>query len=83
MSDNNDLFRLALTAHRKAGHDAGYARALADVLAASVFVAEGVLRDANAPAESRALLYRFVAALDAETRRRSANTDEVSDGLGI
>lgn len=83
MSDNNDLFRLALSAHRRAGHDAGYARAVADMLAASVFVAEGVLRDADSQAEARALLYRFVAALEVETRRRSVANDEVSDGLGI
>ena len=82
VSDNIDLFRLALSAHRKAGHDAGYARAVADMLASSVFVAEGVLREAASP-EARALLYRFVAALESETRRRSTTTDEVSDGLGI
>ena len=83
MSTDDDLLRLALTARHKAGYEAGYARAIADILAAGVFVAEGVLRDSAAPADARAVLYRFVATLEAEARCLAAGNGEMSDGLGI
>ena len=73
----------ALAAHRRAAYEAGYAGAMADVLASAVYVAEQVLRRERQPADARATLYRFVATLEAETRRLSRHGDLVSDGLGI
>ncbi|HEX8323412.1 MAG TPA: hypothetical protein VF595_05810 [Tepidisphaeraceae bacterium] len=74
---------VVLAAHRRQGYDAGYARAIADVLAASVFVAEHALRSAPNPSDARAVLYRFVADLDRETKRLASGEGVVSDGAGI
>ena len=74
---------IVLAAHRRQAYDAGYGRAIADVLAASVFVAEHALRAAATPADARAVLYHFVADLERETRRLASGEGVVSDGAGI
>ena len=77
-----DAFAIVLKAHRREGYDAGYRRAIADVLAASVFVAEKALLTAADRDDARQVIYRFIELLESETLR-NARRDEYVDGAGI
>jgi hypothetical protein len=78
-----DAFDLALAAHRRQSHQAGYTRAIADVMAAAVFIAEDTLRNAPDPTDARAVLYRFIAKLETQTQTLASGEGVVSDGAGI
>lgn len=78
-----DAFAVVLRAHRREGYDAGYRRAIADVLAASVFVAEKALQTAADPADGRQVIYRFIELLERETLRNARSDGDVTDGEGI
>ena len=78
-----EAFQLVLATHRRHAHEAGYRRAIADVLAAAVFTAEKSLRTARDPADTRHVLYRFLELLEQETTSLAAADNTVSDGLGI
>jgi len=77
-----EAFRAILSSHRREGFDAGYRRAISDILAASVFLAEKSLRTAQRPTDARQVIYRFIQLLEQQVPGR-ASADEVSDGLGI
>lgn len=78
-----EAFDLALAAHRRQAHQAGYTRAIADVMAAAVFIAEQTLRSAPDAADSRAILYHFIAKLETQTQTLASGEGVVSDGAGI
>jgi len=76
------VFAVVLQAHRREGYEAGYRRALVDILSASVFIAEKALRDSEAHGEARRVLYRFVELLEAETLRFKRE-ESFTEGAGI
>lgn len=78
-----DAFAVVLAAHRREGYDAGYRRAIADVLAASVFVAEKALLTAADPNDARQAMYRFIELLERETLRNARSDRDFTDGAGI
>ncbi|MDB5325124.1 MAG: hypothetical protein JWM57_693 [Phycisphaerales bacterium] len=80
---SKESFDLVVGAQRRAAYDAGYGQALADVMAAAVFIAEDALRNTPDGEASRAVLYRFIASLETQTRKLASGEDEVSDGAGI
>jgi hypothetical protein len=80
---SKESFDLIVNAHRRLAHDAGYGQALADVMAAAVFIAEDALSNTPGGEASRAVLYRFIASLETQTRKLASGEDEVSDGAGI
>jgi len=74
---------LVLATNRRHSHEAGYRRAIADVLAAAVFVAEKSLRTAPSPGDGRQVIYRFLELLERETVALSDTQNLMSDGAGI
>lgn len=78
-----DAIAVVLAAHRRHGYEAGYGRAIADVLAAAVFMAEKALATARDPADGRQVVYRFIELLQKDTLAHAQTDQTVSDGLGI
>ena len=74
---------LVLATARRHAHEAGYRRAIADVLAAAVFVAEKSLRTAPNPADGRQVIYRFLELLESETVALNDPPNLMGDGAGI
>lgn len=74
---------VVLDAHRREGFDAGYRRAITDVLAATVFVAEKAIRQSNADSpETRRAIYAFIEMLERETiRLRKDESFEQGGGI--
>ncbi len=74
-------FGVVLKTHRREGYDAGYRRAIADVLAASVFVAEKALRDTHATSDdARRAMYAFIELLEKETLRFKSDESFIEGG---
>lgn len=76
------VLKIVLDAHRREGYAAGYRRAIADLLAAGVFLAERALAESDASDGARRAVYRFVESIEATAIRQQQHV-EVSDGLGI
>jgi hypothetical protein len=77
-----DIFAFVVASARREGFDAGYRRALSEVLASSVFVAEQALQETADAADVRRTLYRFIELLEKETLR-SQHEESFIEGLGI
>ena len=80
---SKESFDLVVGANRRQAYEAGYGKALADMMAGAVFIAEETLRSTPDGEVSRAVLYRFIASLETRTRQLASGDNEVSDGAGI
>lgn len=83
--ESGDVFGSIVEIYRREGFDAGYRRALHDLLAGLVLNCEEFLRerDAAVSRELRPVLYGFVDRLEREIVRSSEHHGYVEGGLGI
>jgi hypothetical protein len=78
----HDIISLVLSSTRREGFDAGYRRALTEVLSSSVFIAEQALQETADVGDVRRTLYRFIELLEKETLR-AQHDESFIEGEGI
>ena len=84
--DNSGVWPALVNVYHEQGYDIGYARAISDVLAATLEATEDFLRSRrHADAETRRLLYDFQEFLENRVRNPAPSKDHrlFIDGLGI
>jgi GrpB-like predicted nucleotidyltransferase (UPF0157 family) len=85
-NENSAVWPALVNVYHEQGYDVGYARAISDVLAATLEATEDFLRSRrDADAETRRLLYDFEEFLENRVRNPASAKDHrlFIDGLGI